>query len=91
MPWLAVPFGENRINSLSSRFKVDGIPTLVMIDIKAGKIINKDCKISILEDPKGLNFPYLPEPIADLGIFQNYYNIFSILLIIFFKILLLLL
>ena len=38
MPWLALPFDEERFEALSSHFDVEGIPTLVLLDPQ-GKVI----------------------------------------------------
>ncbi|KAK6926048.1 Thioredoxin-like fold [Dillenia turbinata] len=43
MPWLALPFGDERRNSLSRIFKVSGIPTLVAIG-PSGKTITTDAR-----------------------------------------------
>lgn len=66
MPWLSLPFKDPRIEKLSSRFKVEGIPMLVLLDA-TGKVINKNARGSVESDPKGLKFPYLPEPVVDLS------------------------
>jgi len=38
MPWLAVPFGPEKIKELVSRYQVRGIPSLVIIDGKGNTI-----------------------------------------------------
>ncbi|EYU22493.1 hypothetical protein ABFS82_05G016100 [Erythranthe guttata] len=43
MPWLALPFGDKRKESLSSWFKVDGIPTLVALG-PTGKTVSTDAR-----------------------------------------------
>ncbi|KAK6926052.1 Thioredoxin-like fold [Dillenia turbinata] len=43
MPWLALPFGDERSNSLNRIFKVSGIPTLVAIG-PSGKTIVTDAR-----------------------------------------------
>lgn len=41
MPWLAIPFTDRaRLNSLSSRFKVFGIPTLIILG-KNGNVLTR--------------------------------------------------
>ena len=43
---------------LSKKFKVSGIPTLVLLDGKDGKLITKDARSKLLEDPNGKQFPW---------------------------------
>ncbi|XP_042454479.1 probable nucleoredoxin 1-2 [Zingiber officinale] len=43
MPWLALPFGDERKKSLSSRFKIRGIPSLVAIG-PTGRTITKEAR-----------------------------------------------
>jgi len=66
MPWLTFPLGDSRINALSSRFEVEGIPTLVIMD-PDGNVVNKSARGCITSDPKGERFPYYPEPVEDLS------------------------
>lgn len=63
MPWLALPY-ENRAkkNSLSKKFKVSGIPTLILVNGK-GEVINKDGRNTILADQDG--FPWPPVTLED--------------------------
>eukprot|EP01038_Epipyxis_sp_PR26KG_P011863 gene11863-15873_t len=67
MPWLALPHGDKRIDSLSERFEVEGIPTLVVFDYNTGVIITKSGVESVRSDPQGLKYPFYPEPVEDLG------------------------
>jgi len=66
MPWLTLPFEDKRIQKLSSRFEVEGIPTLVIID-PAGQVVTKSARQAIEADPAGKKFPYHPELVADLS------------------------
>eukprot|EP01006_Ploeotia_vitrea_P054856 TRINITY_DN67928_c5_g10_i1.p2 TRINITY_DN67928_c5_g10~~TRINITY_DN67928_c5_g10_i1.p2 ORF type:complete len:426 (+),score=255.71 TRINITY_DN67928_c5_g10_i1:168-1445(+) len=66
MPWLALPFEDRaRKTKLSTKFGVQGIPSLVIVDAKTGKTITKDGRSSILQDPEGLNFPWRPPTVKD--------------------------
>ncbi|XP_050410244.1 nucleoredoxin isoform X1 [Patella vulgata] len=65
MPWFAVPFGDNRLQLLTSQYGVDGIPTLVMIDEK-GSIITINGRTSILLDRNCSEFPWYPKPLDEL-------------------------
>ena len=62
MPWLAVPFGgtEELRQKLGSRFKVRGIPTLVIIDGETGELITADGREAVSGDPTGEKFPWHP-------------------------------
>ena len=69
MPWLALPF-ENRDlkEKLSKKFKVNGIPSLVLLDAKSGSIITTDGRAAISKDLKGEKFPWTPpSPLEALG------------------------
>jgi nucleoredoxin len=61
MPWAALPFPARDLKaSLSSKFKVSGIPTLVVLD-KDGSLITTQGRGKVSGDPTGANFPWLPE------------------------------
>lgn len=60
MPWLALPFSDRELKtSLSKKFKVQGIPTLVLVD-KYGEVITTDARSEVMEDPAGERFPWRP-------------------------------
>jgi nucleoredoxin len=64
MPWMALPFEDReRKAKLSSKFKVQGIPTLVIVD-ENGKTITTDGRAAITGNPSG--FPWAPKPFKDL-------------------------
>jgi len=66
MPWLALPFSEReRKEKLSSKFKVRGIPTLVILDVD-GSVITTDGRSAVSEDPTGAAFPWKPKPLSEL-------------------------
>lgn len=57
-PWLALPFADRaRKDKLSKKFKVQGIPTLVIVD-SSGKVITKEGVSAVSEDPTGEEFPW---------------------------------
>jgi len=65
MPWLAVPFSDRkRKNELSKEYKVNGIPSLVVVSPVDGSLITDDGRSCIDEDPKGANFPWTPPTLA---------------------------
>jgi thiol-disulfide isomerase/thioredoxin len=51
MPWLALPFAERALKqTLSKRFKVSGIPSLVLLDGATGQVISKDGRSVIMSE-----------------------------------------
>ena len=65
--WLALPPEEamgNRGKMLSDKYKVKGIPTLVLLD-DLGNVITRDGRNKIPQDKAGIGFPWR-NPIATL-------------------------
>jgi len=61
MSWdLALPFGDPAKDELSSRFRIRGIPTLVIVDA-AGNFITDDARGMVQADPAGESFPWKKE------------------------------
>merc|ERR1711998_708168 len=58
MPWLAIPHGDKRAQDLMARFKVQGIPTLVLLNGATGKVITTDGRGCVMADPKGSGMPF---------------------------------
>jgi len=53
MPWLALPFAAREVKAkLSEKFRVSGIPTLVLLD-SSGKLISTDGRSKVMSDPTG--------------------------------------
>jgi len=66
MPWLALPFARRDVKeALSKKFKVQGIPTLVLLDAE-GNIITADGRSKIASDPQGAQFPWKPRPFKEM-------------------------
>merc|ERR1711937_518271 len=66
MPWLAVPFARRDVKeALSKKFKVQGIPTLVILDAE-GNIITTDGRSKVAADPQGAQFPWKPRPFQEI-------------------------
>jgi len=42
MPWLVVPYGDDRIKKLKSAAGIQGIPTLIFVDSNSGKVLHED-------------------------------------------------
>ena len=60
-PWLALPYADRKTkNALSKKYKVQGIPALVIVDAKTGELISKDGRGAVTEDPAGAKFPWKP-------------------------------
>merc|ERR1712167_410593 len=60
MPWRSLRYADRaRKEALSKKFKVNGIPSFVILD-KDGNTITTDGRSAISEDPSGENFPWVP-------------------------------
>lgn len=65
MPWLALPFSARDTQAaLSNKFKVQGIPTLAIVDAD-GVLINSDGVAAVSSDPTGDEFPWKPPTFAE--------------------------
>lgn len=65
-PWLALPFADRETKGkLSKKFKVEGIPTFVLLDAD-GNVITTSGREEVGSDPKGENFPWKPKPLSEL-------------------------
>lgn len=66
MPWKALPYSDReRKEQLSKKFKVQGIPTVIILDGE-GKLISKDGREAISADPKGDDFPWRPKSLKEI-------------------------
>jgi len=66
MPWLALPFSDRaRKGTLDKKFKVSGIPTVVILDTE-GNVITKDGVAALGRDPKGEEFPWKPKSLQEI-------------------------
>jgi nucleoredoxin len=66
MPWLALPFSDReRKDALSKKFKVSGIPTVVILNAE-GEVITKDGRSAITSDPTGEEFPWKPKTFKEI-------------------------
>lgn len=64
MSWdLALPLNDRRVATLSGLFKVEGIPTLVVVD-KDGKVVTTDAREGVIAEPDG--FPWRSKTPRDL-------------------------
>lgn len=57
MPWLTIGFDPDKEQSLSTKYGVQGIPTLVIVD-KKGNEKTRDARKTVAKDEEGKNFPW---------------------------------
>lgn len=64
MPWVAIPFGDERIGHLADTFKLRGIPTLVVVESATGNIVTTDAVEDVSTDPAAAvaAWPFVPQP-----------------------------
>jgi nucleoredoxin len=63
--WFCLPYGNKGTKRLlDSRYRVEGIPTVVVVDVEGGKMetVTADAAAAIRADPAGLDFPWRPDP-----------------------------
>ncbi|MEW5304127.1 MAG: hypothetical protein WDW36_006760 [Sanguina aurantia] len=66
MPWLALPFSQRATKTvLSKKYKVQGIPSLVLLDAHTGEVINGDADSELMGNPTG--FPWRPKTFAQVS------------------------
>lgn len=49
MPWLAIPFGDERIELLNNAYEIQGIPTLILVNPQTGEMLSADGRELIME------------------------------------------
>ena len=66
-PWLALPFAEKELKAkLSKKFKVQGIPALIILDGTTGELITAKGREAVMGDPKGENLPWKPKTTEEI-------------------------
>jgi len=64
-PWLALPYADRELKAkLSKKYKVNGIPTLVILG-PDGELITADGREAVMEDPTGAQLPWKPPSFWD--------------------------
>ncbi|CAG5130101.1 unnamed protein product [Candidula unifasciata] len=58
MPWLLLPFDSDLKEQLSETYGVRGIPALIFIDPKTGKLITANGRQAVEQDKTGEKFPW---------------------------------
>lgn len=48
------------------KYNVSGIPTLVFVEAKTGKVISEEGRSIIADDPTGEKFPWKPKPFTEI-------------------------
>jgi len=67
MPWLALPYADrDREKALSKKFKVSGIPSVVILDGATGELVTTDGRAAISGDPTGEEMPWRPKTLDDI-------------------------
>ena len=51
---------------LHTKYNVRATPTLIFVDGKTGKVISKDGRSIISDDPLGQKFPWKPKPFSEI-------------------------
>lgn len=67
MPWLALPYAARGAKaSIAKRFKVQGIPTLLLLDGATGELVSRDGRSIVADDPQGTAYPWKPKSVKEL-------------------------
>jgi len=65
-PWLSLPYDQRaKKDELSKKYKVQGIPSFVIIDPE-GKTITTDGRSAVSQDPTGTEFPWIPKTMKEI-------------------------
>jgi hypothetical protein len=51
-------FLKNNKNEVRQKFKVEGIPRLVLLDADSGNVVCQDARMGVYNDSEGKNFPW---------------------------------
>ncbi|CDW57953.1 nucleoredoxin [Trichuris trichiura] len=65
MPWLAIPYGDDRSLMISKALCVQEIPSLLILD-EDFKLLNRHGKLEVHLDAMGKEFPWHPRSIIEL-------------------------
>ncbi|KAL3856812.1 hypothetical protein ACJMK2_011529 [Sinanodonta woodiana] len=66
MPWLALPYDLDKKGKLCKKFRVQGIPKLMILDGETGKTITSEGYSCLCDDENGLEFPWRPKHFSDV-------------------------
>jgi nucleoredoxin len=60
LPWVALAYKDQPSKmKLAQRYKIKGIPALVVLDGATGNTINDNARPMLIADPKGTQFPWM--------------------------------
>ena len=60
--WLALPYAARDIHkALNKKYKIQGIPSLVILDGSTGEVITTDARMDVMDDVKAERFPWKPK------------------------------
>lgn len=67
MSWdLALPYGGEKEKEVSGRYKVRGIPSLIILDAATGEVVNSAAVQAVAADTEGTNFPWKPRSALEI-------------------------
>lgn len=67
MPWLAIPFDNEEVrDSLSTKYKIRGIPALIAVDAKSGALVTDSAREELMRDKEAQRFPWRPKSALDI-------------------------
>ena len=52
MPWMTLPWGDERADKLRAQFKIMGVPALVILDAKTGFVVTEKARKDLTKDVK---------------------------------------
>ena len=77
MGFAAVPLGHEAIGALSKTLQVQGIPTLVTVDLTTGEVVNAKARGEAEKPGAAGTFPWPPRPLPDVLIFEPCDEVFD--------------
>jgi len=66
MPWLCMPFDATESKKMARKYKVDGIPHLVVVDGVSGEVITENGTEEVKMDADGKQFPWMPKSLNEI-------------------------
>ncbi|MFH4978394.1 hypothetical protein AB6A40_005103 [Gnathostoma spinigerum] len=65
MPWIALPFDQQKLSSFTRYYCINGIPAFLIVD-EENRVITRHGRSALLNDPNGKYFPWRPQPMYEL-------------------------
>ncbi|XP_065183774.1 nucleoredoxin-like [Sycon ciliatum] len=67
MPWHAMPYEcREKKAELTRKFRITGIPSLVLVDGQTGKVISTSGRNIVAADPEAKKFPWKPQTVEEI-------------------------